>query len=426
MADDVEDPGIRLWGEVARQNLRDFELTKRGRESSTVPSSRMSNSSVDPTWRYSGSFARDSSPTTSVSSRRSMQTGLDYDPLREPPVLQISPGTAETPLQKPAVSHSDKETPLKGGTLPPLIAYSGPLVDPSEVQISPGSPTFRDILNDSFSKISYLINPGIPTKQRYGTSQQQEDQTAKTSSGALDPGVAQYKTLEEFFSIRIASDISGSKTLRELLVYGSEKDVEYAVTNYFYWIANDQYEWIRDLKDAGYGDHEIVLSLMENATHKSQPGWKTPDSESGHVLLGPKSPMASSETIFQSSFHQLHCVHIGPDREETSCEVNGEQSYSPSAIFANLGKAESTRREVAERCGLAGVFPQTGRDSDASLESFVAKIEYGRERAPHLVSSLIKQIILAVESYCRAIRILQENGFCCDSTQFSLDTSSEM
>jgi hypothetical protein len=63
----VEDPGIRLWREVARQSLRDFELTKRGRESSAVPSSRVSNSSADPNSRYSGSFVRDWSPATSVS-----------------------------------------------------------------------------------------------------------------------------------------------------------------------------------------------------------------------------------------------------------------------------------------------------------------------------------------------------------------------
>jgi hypothetical protein len=182
-------------------------------------------------------------------------------------------------------------------------------------------------------------------------------------------------------------------------------------------ISEGQFEWLRDLKEAGCTDFEIVKCLRESVELSP---WV---SSSDGSAFGP----TSNEEILLD-FHQRNCVHRGPMNASPISSTGSELQHSLNHWSFDSNTAETLRRSVAKCCGLAGLFPPDFSIFkygyvwfDSLLESAV-QIGYGPSNVEKIQASLrpaahadlMHQIWLATRCVCSAIRLLQDSGFCCD------------
>lgn len=127
-------------------------------------------------------------------------------------------------------------------------------------------------------------------------------------------------------------------------------------------------------------------------------------------------------------FHQRNCVHRGPTNASPISSTESELQHSLHHWSFDSNTAKTLRRSVAKCCWFAGLFPSDISIFkygyvwfDSQLESAV-QIGYGPSNVENIQASLrpaahadlVHQIWLATGCVCSAIRVLQDNGFCCD------------
>lgn len=209
-----------------------------------------------------------------------------------------------------------------------------------------------------------------------------------------------------------------SSSLAELLADRDFIQVEYLLRTKFDSISGGQFEWLRDLKEAGYTEDEIFTCLRESAELSP---WVSSSNQSDEPIRG---PTLDGEISLDS--HQKNCVHHGPIATSLLSTAEVELRHSPNHWAFDPNRAETLRRRVANCCGLAGIFPPDSShfeygyiQFDSQPESTV-QIYYGPSKTagacgPDLVyTDLVRQIWFATRCICSAVRILQDNGFCCD------------
>ena len=118
-------------------------------------------------------------------------------------------------------------------------------------------------------------------------------------------------------------------------------------------------------------------------------------------------------------FHQPNCVHRGPDG-------NNRHDILTYQLSFDFDKVEKIRREVAQLCSLAGLFPWGSRGSGGGYARFDGngvRVGWGFSDISALDGHVgdgwyqrpvILQLCQETSIFCKAVRILQDGGLCCD------------
>jgi hypothetical protein len=208
--------------------------------------------------------------------------------------------------------------------------------------------------------------------------------------------------------------------LAKFLSNGQFAEVERLVRTKFDLISKGDYGWLRDLKEIGTTDEDIVKSLRE--TVEPVP-WissfdESPERTPGPILEGQILP----------DFHQLNCVHLGISNTVIEPPLEHGLQPAPKDWSFEPDKAERLRRSVANCCGLAGIFPpdspmfeygyarfKTYSGSTVQIGFGVSDMEWiDLSALPAVHADLVHQIWVATRCACSAVRVLQDSGFCCD------------
>jgi hypothetical protein len=202
---------------------------------------------------------------------------------------------------------------------------------------------------------------------------------------------------------RIASTDPGPSTLDAALSNGDRDLVTLLVRQHFNQIAHDRFEWLLELKEARYGEEEIITRLLE--TEKQGP-WILENLNIDTV-----------ETEMQVPIHLSSSIHEGKSttdvlRHSTSPQQMKSHSSNP---LADISRRNEMRKAVAAYCKLAGAFPpEKSLRKGGGLVTFrglAASITYGNLH--HY--DLVKHLHEITKGLCNAAAILQTSGFSCDS-----------
>lgn len=208
--------------------------------------------------------------------------------------------------------------------------------------------------------------------------------------------------------------------LAKLLSDHQYTEVERLVRTRFDFISKGDFEWLRDLKEIGTTDEEIVKSLRE--TVEPVP-WVASFDESYKRTPGP-----TLEDQILLDFHQVNCVHVGTNYKFVKPSVEHGLQPAPNDWSFDPDKTERIRRSVASYCGLAGIFPPGSHMLEYGYARFkkqsgsTVQIGFGVSdmesanlstlAAAHV--DLAHQLWLSTRYVCSAVRVLQDSGFCCD------------
>ena len=243
----------------------------------------------------------------------------------------------------------------------------------------------------------------IEPEQRRGTN------TPADLNLAVDGASEDASSYPLFCGICTSGKLTAPKLLSQFISRGAIGDIERAVNESFDLAATGQFEWILDLREAGYSNQDIVRSLMES--DQSSP-WNIPSSETNRTefndFMDPKS--MSVETRPLKDFHQPQCVHKGPNHKLSS----SESAYSGYQLHFDFSKIEAIRREVAELCGLAGLHPPRARgDAKGVFHGNDVRIHYGPYQLDEDGDEFCQLVDISAK-ICNAVRVLQMGGLCCD------------
>jgi hypothetical protein len=183
--------------------------------------------------------------------------------------------------------------------------------------------------------------------------------------------------LEILISSQLKSGSPGPRILSKFLSENGVGAAKYIIDNRYNTVAQGEFEWLLDLKEAGYSNDAILDSLLESA--QSGP-WATSNCDESRRFdeNGSLSIDLSDEHVLPN-FHQPRCVHRGPEYGGSLSVSNGTGQSSECQPSLSFDKIESIRTEVAELCGVAGVYPPcygAGGDHKASFEETCVRIEY--------------------------------------------------
>jgi ankyrin repeat protein len=132
--------------------------------------------------------------------------------------------------------------------------------------------------------------------------------------------------------VTVSSD--GSASLHTALAGGHKNVVECLLANHFDSVAKGDFNWLPDLKDAGFEAADIASLLLETA--KTEP-W---------ISL---SDITASRSEVINDFHQICCAH-----KQNPTEAEQDPLFRPASFQI---ERESMHRIVTGSCGLGGVFP---------------------------------------------------------------------
>lgn len=200
-------------------------------------------------------------------------------------------------------------------------------------------------------------------------------------------------------------DAEAKHAFQAALVKSQETELESLLNDQFDEIAQDDFQWLSDLRDTGMGPKDIagiLLQAFDGSPWVTVPHWvRAVLSESGQDLAR-QVPVG---------FHQTSCAH-----KLCTTELQGLPTFGSLAFD---DKHETTVEKVAWLSGLAGALPPGLEPPTHNGTSIVAFSKSAADVIHELQSIVVAQEGVAL--CLRAIRRiqacaieLQNNGLCCD------------
>jgi ankyrin repeat protein len=157
----------------------------------------------------------------------------------------------------------------------------------------------------------------------------------------------------------ISSD--GSALLDTAVADGNKDVVEHLLTDYFDSVAQGNFNWLLDLKDAGFEAADITTLLLETAN-------------TGPWIVFERSDIYALEGEVDVDLHQPSCAH-----NRQPADKKDGPPFDPVALHL---KRDEMQRRVATFCGIAGVVPVKDQQQSLKQVSFAgmrASITYNHE-----------------------------------------------
>ena len=205
---------------------------------------------------------------------------------------------------------------------------------------------------------------------------------------------------------------AGPNFLREAINRFGEQAVEDLLTQAFNDVARDDFNWLHELVEIGYGYQDIAKLLVD-------------EKKSPWIFIEPIE--RSNAGVIMDHHHQAVCVHQGGDEITLSPRLIADDEairHIGKCHKPDLTEMESIKRHVASSCGLAGVIPVLN-DRQRSIDtvafdgddSAVASVAYGLDLS-HTTSTIqecLLRVVAALERLVDIVSWLQQNGLCCNS-----------
>ena len=204
---------------------------------------------------------------------------------------------------------------------------------------------------------------------------------------------------------------AGPDALLEAVGRSDVQGVEELLTQAFNAVARDDFNWLHELVEIGYGYHNIAKLLVDE---KNSP-W---------IFIEP-TKISSSGVIMDH--HQAFCVHQGGDRVTFSPRLIREAEAIHgvgNCHTSDLTEMDLIKRQVATSCGLAGVIPvyddRQGWISSVAFDgddSAVASVAYELERSRNtsIIQDCLPRVEAALGRLVDIVSWLQQNDLCCNS-----------
>ena len=208
------------------------------------------------------------------------------------------------------------------------------------------------------------------------------------------------------------SSAAGPDALREAVGRSDVRAVKDLLTQAFSDVARDDFNWLHELAELGYGYQDIATLLVD-------------ENKSPWIFIEPIQ--RPNPGFVMDHHHQASCVHQG----------GSEVTFSPRLIaegeaFRHIGNChepdltemDSIKRHIATSCGLAGVVPVLNdrqRSIDAVAfdgdDSAIASVAYGLglSHTTSIIQDCLLRVDAALERLVDIVSWLQQNGLCCNS-----------
>ncbi|KAH8775974.1 hypothetical protein F5882DRAFT_262278, partial [Hyaloscypha sp. PMI_1271] len=197
--------------------------------------------------------------------------------------------------------------------------------------------------------------------------------------------------------------------------------IEDLLQHHFDLVAKGDLAWLHELKEIGCTCEEIANLLLDekNDTPWIFPG--RPNVLDSHML---------------PDFHQPACVHEGGYAINTQPRLTAPEHGTDidSSNYSQPFKGNDFKQNIAEYCGLAGVYPVSRATEDWNgavtfagtnhAQAFVTyKLGVDGEDSP---DDILFRCLEALKSFCRVASHLQKQGQCCNSFTLLQDVESEV
>lgn len=185
--------------------------------------------------------------------------------------------------------------------------------------------------------------------------------------------------------------------------------VQHFLRRNFASAATSNYEWLHELKEAGYSEREIAKLLIEDTN------------DCPWIYF---TPQVHVRDHFQTKFHVPGCAH------QPDFSTNPEPStYSEQIRPRAPPLHNAVRRQVEELCGIGGVVPSSknrstwhgsvtfAEQSSVSLITYAASsVLTGQSR-----NDLMLRISSVLSNFCTAVAAVQSAELCCNVFTFLLN-----
>ena len=209
----------------------------------------------------------------------------------------------------------------------------------------------------------------------------------------------------------VVSSAAGPDALREAVGRFDVQAVKDLLTQAFNNVARDDFNWLHELVEIGYGYLDIAKLLVD-------------EKKSPWIFI---EPIEKSNAGVIIDHHQAFCVHQGGNEVTFSPRLIAEDEafhHIGNCHKFDLTEMDSIKRHVATSCGLAGVIPvlndrQGWMDAVAfdGNDSAVGSVAYELDLS-HTTSTIqdcLLRVEAALERLIDIVSWLQENGLCCNS-----------
>ncbi|KAK0506909.1 hypothetical protein JMJ35_010609 [Cladonia borealis] len=266
------------------------------------------------------------------------------------------------------------------------------------------------VLNNNVDMVKLLLDRGADV------GSQDDDQTP-LGSAARSSNEDMFKLLLNAGANVESNDnndqtpTAGPDALREAVGRFDVQAVEDLLTQAFNDVARDDFNWLPELVEIGYGYQDIAKLLVDE---KNSP-W---------IFI---EPIEISNAAVIMDHHQAFCVHQGGDAVTFSPRLIAEDEairHIGSCHKPDLTEMDSIKRHVAKSCGLAGVIPvlndrqgwidAVAFDGDDLAVASVA-FDLDLSHTTSTIQDCLLRVEAALERLVDIVSWLQQNGLCCNS-----------
>ncbi|XXH00929.1 drs2 neo1 protein [Hypoxylon texense] len=244
---------------------------------------------------------------------------------------------------------------------------------------------------------SVTSSSSLETLESASSDSLHESHTSSKTSKADPTASKDRSTIEPIVSSEQSGDLLSVADLREAISSHDFSKTKSLLEQSFPEVAVDEYSWMIELKQLGYGPGEIAEELLEKSIH-------------GPWIFEPfEMPNAQP---YLDNLHQTQCVH-GHGTVPGVFLTKG--NMDPPALLTDPRRPRlSTKESIEYFCGLGGVTPVARGSDDIELGSAIFK-DNDSMAIVSLDASAVQTLLMNVEY---AARVLQDIGGCCDSFTF--------
>lgn len=200
------------------------------------------------------------------------------------------------------------------------------------------------------------------------------------------------------------------RVLQELIAGRVVDDVAKALEEDFDGVAREDFCWLNDLVDAGYGIREIAELLVDV---EADTPWLyfDPSVEDQHTIV--------------SGLHHHSCVHhVASHLQQSSRRTMQDPPAFPLSAGSDLELRSLIKRQIDESCGFAGIIPSRSPESqwDGQVQitqedgNMTATVSYHMGSSGDGVNDDLLQRLRHIAARLRgAFGLLQHHHLCCDA-----------
>ncbi|EPS35817.1 hypothetical protein H072_10787 [Dactylellina haptotyla CBS 200.50] len=261
--------------------------------------------------------------------------------------------------------------------------------------------TTTQVGNTAYAEDADEIGIGIDANQNDTSEEEIEDK--QETPGEIDWAISFITGGESFkdFKSNLYIIVNPPNTIHEAIKSRISGAIERLLTKRFDTVGVGEFEWLIELKEAGYSMGEIANVLLEDAN------------DSPWIYFEPRK-FELADKRPSCDFHPSGCVH--------SSEILQLENDTNKVLQLDNQDPRFDSEAIQELCGLAGLIPSScnieDKDGNAEFleENSVAVISYFHTgNADNSALRVLKSNVTILKRVCTAFSLMQTASLCCNA-----------